>query len=339
VPADRVIRRGWLVCFVMRASKLIFAQVDRALHVAFALSGLLAQCAIGGALLVPAFAGVAAGDPALSPVFWTAVVLACAAGFSALGLAGARGYILLRAGLWVRHEVGERLVAQGSGVRNRGLGDADLQALETFGDGLARGAVGALLDAPWMLAGLGVMVLVHPLLAGTAACALMVQVIAAVVIARAQFARSQQAMTARLSADQSWRALSRSGPVHGLPWPSVHGAYVALAYRDGGRAIFERTAALVLAATGSAGLLTVGCGLISYGVVSVAGFGVCLLLWLGLMRTSLRLADALCAAWAMREARRHLIAALAPVVPATVTAFPATSNATAIRRPMLEAAE
>jgi PrtD family type I secretion system ABC transporter len=106
-------------------------------------------------------------------------------------LDGVRDMILLRAGLWLDHHLGEHILSNGV---KRGASSADMQqdvkALERVRVFLDSGAMAPLLDAPWVPVFLIALFLIHPMIGAVATAATSLLIAAAFL---------QKALTSRLA--------------------------------------------------------------------------------------------------------------------------------------------
>src|SRR6185503_1072796 len=159
----------------MHTSRKLLQQVRRALVAAFVLNGFASLLQL--ALPLTALHIVESAIPTASLETLALLTLIAAAAIAALvSLAAVRDRILLRAGLWLEHTLGQHMLANGARL---GTPPAEIKknadALALLSGALADRAVIAALDAPWLLPiVLAALVLLHPIMGAVAAvCALL----------------------------------------------------------------------------------------------------------------------------------------------------------------------
>ena len=164
----------------MRTSRRMLKQVRRALAAALAFSGCINLLVLATPLYTLQVFQVVVPLGSLETLAVLTLITAAAIATLAI-LEGVRDNILLRAGLWLDHHMGEHILHDGV---KRGAPASELiqdaQALERFRLFLTSGAMVPLFDIPWVPIFMCALVLMHPLIGAIAAGAALLLIGAAV---------------------------------------------------------------------------------------------------------------------------------------------------------------
>lgn len=148
----------------MRTSRRMLKQVRRALCAALAFSGCINLLMLATPLYTLQVFQTVVPLGSLETLAVLTLITAAAIATLAI-LEGVRDNILLRAGLWLDHHLGEHILHDG--IR-RGASAADMmqdaQALERYRSFLTSGAMVPLFDAPWVPIFMTALVLMHPMI-------------------------------------------------------------------------------------------------------------------------------------------------------------------------------
>ena len=267
----------------MHTSRELLQQVRRALVAAFVLGGaaFLLQMALPlYALHVVEGAAAAASFGTLAQL---SLIAAIAAG-AAIALAAARDRILLRAGLWLDHTLGQHMLADGARL---GTPPAELkkrgEALALLSGALADRAIVAALEAPWALAALAGIMLLHPIMGAVAG--LFASLLALVMLKQAaQVRRLAQHKTQAGESTATWWLAETLAPAAPLPaaaagqWERLNRAHIAAAYALGKRCGNLEDLARVVRAGAQIALVAVGAWLVINHELSLAALLACVLL-------------------------------------------------------------
>jgi Biotin-lipoyl like len=271
-------------------------QVRRALFAAFVLGGFASLIQ----LTLPLYALHAFESAVPAGSFETLGLLAAiAAGTVALWtcVTAARDRILLRAGLWLDHTLGRRLLEEGE---RRGTLPADLEkdvdALAAFSGALAERAVVPALDAPWLVLSVVLLALLHPMMGAVAALCSALLVAVSLLQARPLGRLAQQVAQARKGTATWWLAatLSPSLPSGAADeWAQLDRAHITSAYALGQRSALLRDASGLLRAGAQVGLVAVGAWLVIGHELTLAALFACVLVNALLLASLERLIGAL----------------------------------------------
>ena len=250
---------------VMARSRKLLRQVRRALFVAFVLGG----CASLLQLTLPLYALHAFESAVPAGSFETLGLLAAiAAGTVALWtcVTAARERILLRAGLWLDHTLGRRMLEEGE---RRGTPAAeiekDVDALAVFSGALAERAVVPALDAPWLVLFVVALALLHPMMGVVAALGALLHVVVSLVQARPLGRLAQQVAEAKKGTATWWLAATLSPALlagAAKEWAQLDRAHITNAYAFGKRSALLQDGSGLLRAGGQVGLVAVGAWLV-----------------------------------------------------------------------------
>ena len=296
----------------MHTSRELLQQVRRALVAAFVLGG----CAFLLQMALPLYALHVVESAAAAASFGTLALLtlvaAIAAG-AAIALAAARDRVLLRAGLWLDHTLGHHMLANGARL---GTPPVELKknadALALLSGALADRAIVAALEAPWVLAVLAALALLHPIMAAVAA------VFAALLL----LATLRQAVPVRRLAEQkakagentaTWWLAETLGPADARleagvadRWERLNRAHIAAAYALGSRTGNLTGLARLIRAGGQVALIGVGAWLVIDHELSLAALLACVLLNSLLLEPLMGLAKSLPSVASAMSAYRQL---------------------------------
>ena len=280
----------------MPTSRKLLQQVRRALFAAFVLGGFASliqltlplyalhvfESAVPGASLETL--GLLALIAAATVALWTCVT-------------AARDRILLRAGLWLDHTLGRRLLEEGE---RRGAPPAEVEkdadALAVFSGALAERAVVPALDAPWLVLFVGALGLLHPTMGAVAALCAALLVGVSLVQARPFGHLAQQVAQARKGTATWWLAatLSPSLPSGAADeWAQLDRAHITSAYALGQRSALLQDASGLLRAGAQVGLVAVGAWLVIGHELTLAALFACVLVNALLLASLERLIGAL----------------------------------------------
>ena len=275
----------------MRTSDRILRQVGWALAAVFLLSGLASLLIVLLALhAIPLLANHFAVPR--SGQLWLLAASAMAAALSLLCIEAARERILQRAGLWLDHTLAERTLLDGTrqSVAPSAL-RADAAAIGRLRDALLDRAVLSVLEAPWALAFVAVLLLLHPALGALSALAVSVLLTAACVEAAPVARLDQQRLRAAGRVTMWW---------HGLPaapltvdaakrWERLNAPHVAAAYRLDCRVGLLRDLSRAVRMASLLAAIALGVWLVARGDLSLGALVAALLLLVGLLRPFERL--------------------------------------------------
>ena len=280
----------------MPTSRKLLQQVRRALFAAFVLGGFASliqltlplyalhvfESAVPGASLETL--GLLALMAAATVVIWVCVT-------------AARDRILLRAGLWLDHTLGRRMLEEGE---RRGTPpvelEKDVDALAVFSGALAERAVVPALDAPWLVLFVGALGLLHPTMGAVAALCAALLVGVSLVQARPFGHLAQQVAQARKGTATWWLAatLSPSLPSGAADeWAQLDRAHITSAYALGQRSALLQDASGLLRAGAQVGLVAVGAWLVIGHELTLAALFACVLVNALLLASLERLIGAL----------------------------------------------
>lgn len=148
----------------MRTSRQLLKEARRALVAAFVFSGAINLLA----LVLPIYTLQIFETVVPAGSLETLIALTAMAGVALTALAmleGVRDRLLLRAGLWLDHVLGEHIVAAGLAATGPGADvKGDVRALSTLKTFLTGGGIAILFDAPWIAAFLLALFALHPVL-------------------------------------------------------------------------------------------------------------------------------------------------------------------------------
>lgn len=236
----------------MRTSRRMLRQVRRALFVAFLFSGCINILMLATPLYILQVFETVVPLASLE----TLVVLTAIAGGAILSLGLielARDRILLRAGLWLDHELGQHLLENGlkGGVPPSEM-KADARALEQFRAFLTSPAITPIFDAPWVPIFLLILFLLHPVIGMVAAAAAAFLLLAALIQAWAAGRVQKDIGNASERAEQWWMTLAGNGNLFGAQglasgatsqWERYNRAQIAGSYSLGKRTGFVKVCA------------------------------------------------------------------------------------------------
>lgn len=238
----------------MRTSRLLLRQVRRALLVAFVFAGLINVLALATPIyILHIFESVVLTGSIATLAVMTSLVAVCIGAWALLELV--RDRILLRAGLWLDHELGSHVLDNGikAGRSSGELTEAG-RAVERLRGLVTSPAILPLFDAPFVPLFVAVLFMMHPVMGGLTL---------ATALALLGAAAGQLLFTGRLQ-DDSTRLTSRAtrwwqtvvqredqvratglGPGASRQWERLNRSQVATAYALGKRAsllkVFART--------------------------------------------------------------------------------------------------
>ncbi len=306
-------------------------QVRRALFAAFVLGGFISLLQ----LVLPLYAlhvFESAIPGASLETLALLTLIATIAGLTLVCLAGARDRVLLRAGLWLDHTLGQHLIDVGS---RAGTPPAELKrnadASAQFAGALVERAVVPAFDAAWLPVFLLALALLHPLMGAVAGLFALILVLAALTRAR-RLGRLGE--NARQTADATatwWLAATLTGPPTGAAeeWERLNRAHIAGAYALGKRSGALQDLARLVRAAAQVAIIAAGAWLVIVHELSLPALIACVLLNAALLGPLERLIVRLPALRGAMSAYRRLAAL--PAEAATAGDAPATAQSP--RRP------
>jgi Biotin-lipoyl like len=232
----------------MRTSDRILRQVRRALTAVFILSGLASLVLAVLALHAIPLLALDFAVPR-SEQLWLLAASASTAALVLLCIDAARERILQRAGLWLDHTLAQHTLLNGSRqAAPLNAMKSDAAAIARVRDALLDRAAMPALEAPWALALIAVLVLLHPLLGAIGALAMALLLLVAIVQAAPVTRLDQQRLRAADRVSAWW---------HGLPaapltvesaqhWERVNTPHVAAAYMLDRRVLLLRDLARIV---------------------------------------------------------------------------------------------
>ncbi len=204
--------------------------------------------------------------------------LAIITGVTALAIAAlflleiARDMILLRASIWIDHELGRHILANGLKLGTTAADfKQDARALEQFQAFLASPAAGVVMDAPFVPLFLVALFMLNPLIGSVAALSAALLLVAAL---------AQMLLTTRLQAESAkahersekwWRMVASNGQLAGAlgliqgatsQWELFNRAHIAAAYSQGKRSSIIKAAARSVRVGSQVSLYGVGAWLV-----------------------------------------------------------------------------
>lgn len=183
-----------------------------------------------------------------------------------------RDRILLRAGLWLDHVLGQHILHNGlrSGSTAADL-KADIKALATVRSFIVGPSLGPVLDAPWIPLFLVTLVVLHPLIGAlataAAACLIVLAVLHGLLTGRAhaEGGRAQEHSEQWWSVVASNAAMARAlGLSHGASrhWERSNRQHIASSYAVGKRTSFARAVARTIRIAAQVGIYGLGAWLV-----------------------------------------------------------------------------
>jgi biotin carboxyl carrier protein len=304
-------------------------QVRRALLAAFVLGGFAALIQ----LALPLYALHVFDNAVHAASLETLVLLALiAAGTVAIWVCvtAARDRILLRAGLWLDHTLGRRLLEDGE---KRGTPPAELEtdmdALATFSAALAERTLVPALDAPWLMLSVVALGLLHPVMGVMAASCGALLLVVSLAQVRPLGRMARQVAEARQATATWWLAatLSPSLPAGAAgEWEQLDRAHIAGAYALGKRSALLQDASGLLRAGAQVGLVAVGAWLVIGQELTLAALIACVLINAILLALLERLIGALSLSYTAITAHRHLANLTKREMPQSTAASTPASN-------------
>ena len=249
----------------MRTSDKILRQVRRALIAVFILSGLASLVLAVLALHAIPLLALDFAVPR-SEQLWLLAASASAAALALLCIDAARERILQRAGLWLDHTLAQHTLLNGSRqAAPLNALKSDAAAIARVRDALLDRAAMPALEAPWALALIAVLVLLHPLLGAIGALAMALLLLVVIVQAAPVTRLDQQRLRAADRVSAWW---------HGLPaapltvesaqhWERVNTPHVAAAYMLDRRVLLLRDLARIVRVVALLAAIGLGVWLVS----------------------------------------------------------------------------
>ena len=224
-------------------------QVRRALLAAFVFSGAINLLMLATPLYtLQVFESVVPLDSIETLVVLT--VMTGAAILASALIEIARDMLLLRAGLWLDHELGQHILENGLklGASTPEL-KQDIAALEQFKAFLSSGGVTPLFDAPWVPIFLIALVCLNPVLGAVGAISALLLLMVAIAKGLLTNRLQQEASKANERSRTWWTMVAASGQLAGAlglskgasqQWETYNRAHIASSYSLGKRASFVK---------------------------------------------------------------------------------------------------
>jgi outer membrane murein-binding lipoprotein Lpp len=266
----------------MRSSDGILRQVRRALVAVFLLSGLASVLLVALALHAVPLLGIDLALPS-GRQLWLLATSASAAALVLLCIEAARERILQRAGLWLDHTLAQHTLSGGRAAAPVHALKSDAAAIGRVRDALIERTALPALEAPWAVAAMIVLALLHPLLGAIAVLAAALLLSTAILQALPIARLDRQRLRAADRVAGWWRGLSAAPlpPECARQWERVNALHVAAAYTLDRRVVLLRdlarmVRAIALLAVGVAGAWLVSrhdltLGALVAGVLLLAG--------------------------------------------------------------------
>ncbi len=261
----------------MRTSRRLLKQVRRALLVAFLFSG----CINALMLATPIYTLQVFETVVPSGSIETLILLTGMAGATLLALMlleMIRDRILLRAGLWLDHVLGQHLLDNGlkAGLAPRDM-QAELKSLATLRSFLTGPLINALFDAPWTPLFLVSLALLHPLIGMVGLVTALILLIAGSLLSLTTGTLLRETQQAIEKTEQWWRTVTgRAQTVGALgltkgaseQWEAFNRTHIAGAYSLGKRTSFIKAVARATRTAAQIGVYAVGAWLVIRGELS-----------------------------------------------------------------------
>lgn len=293
----------------MHTTRKLLGQVRRALLAALLLAGFanLLQLALPFYALHVFESALPAAS--LETVGLLALI-AVGAGLTLVALVAARDRIVLRAGLWLDHTLGQHILENGARL---GTPPAEIArsaaALARFTSALSDRSVVAMLEAPWLPLLLAAMALLHPIMGAVAGVSALLLMLATLAQAGAIGRLARQAAEAGERGARWWSASPTDGslpPEAADQWERLNRAHIATAYALGKRSVILTDLARLVRVGAQVALIAVGAWLVLTHALSPAALFACILVNVALLEPLERLVAALPAVRAAATAYRHL---------------------------------
>lgn len=255
----------------MRTSRRMLKQVRRALLAAFVFSGAINVLMLATPLYtLQVFESVVPLDSIETLVVITAMTGAAILASALIEIA--RDMLLLRAGLWLDHELGQHILENGLklGASSSELRQ-DMVALEQFKVFLSAGAITPLFDAPWVPIFLVALVTLNPVLGAVSAVAALLLIMLAVAKGLMTGRLQQEASRANERSRAWWSMVAGSGQLAGAlglakgasqQWETYNRANIASSYSLGKRSSLVKAATRMIRIGSQIALYGVGAWLI-----------------------------------------------------------------------------
>lgn len=261
----------------MRTSRRMLKQVRRALFAAFLFSGFINVLMLATPLYtLQVFETVVPLGSIETLVILTAIVAIAILALALIEIA--RDNILLRAGLWLDHELGQHMLENGL---RAGSAPADLRqdarALDQFRSFLTSPAVTALFDAPWVPIFLLALFALHPVIGLVALASALLLAMAALVQSLAAQRLQREAARANERADQWWSIIADNAQLAGAlglskgaseQWELMNRVHVAGAYSLGKRSSFVKAVARSVRIAAQIAIYGIGAWLVVEGQIT-----------------------------------------------------------------------
>jgi PrtD family type I secretion system ABC transporter len=227
-------------------------QVRRALLVTFLFSGCINVLMLSTPLYtLQVFETVVPLGSIETLVILTAITAAAILALALIEMV--RDLILLRAGLWLDHELGQHMLENGLKLGTPGAElNAHARALEQLKQFLTTGGITVLFDAPWVPLFLVALAVLNPLIGVVAAVAAAALIVAAILQSMLTGRLLAESARAHERSEQWWSAVTGNALMSGAlglspgasrQWESYNRAHIASAYSLGKRTSFVKAIA------------------------------------------------------------------------------------------------
>ena len=231
----------------MRTSRRMLKDIRRAWFAAFLFSAFINVLMLSTPLYTLQVFDTVVPLGSLETLFIITAVTALAVACLAL-LEIARDMVLLRASIWIDHELGRHILANGLklGTSPQEFRQ-DARALEQLQQFLASPAAGVVMDAPFAPLFLVALFALNPVIGAVAVIAAGLLVCAAVVQMLATSRLQHESASAHERSEKWWRTVANNGQLAGAfgivggataQWESFNRAHIGAAYSQGKRAAF-----------------------------------------------------------------------------------------------------
>lgn len=255
----------------MRTSRLLLRQVRRALLVAFVFAGAINVLALATPIyILQVFEAVVPTGSIATLIVLTALVAVFVAAWALLELV--RDRILLRAGLWLDHEIGRHILDNGikAGQPASELSEAG-RAVERLRSFVTSPAILPLFDAPFVPLFVAILFLMHPVMGGLtlAAAVALLAAAAGQLLFTGRLHEESTRLTTRAS--RWWQTMAQRedqvrasglGPGASRQWERMNRGHVATDYALGKRASVLKVMARTVRIAAQIGVYAIGAWLV-----------------------------------------------------------------------------
>ncbi len=261
----------------MRTSRRYLKQVRRAAFVALLFSGAVNVLMLATPIFTLQVFETVVPSGSIETLTLLAL-LALAAVIAMMLIEIVRDRIMLRAALWLDHELGQHLLSNGlkAGLQADEMHSEikSLSALRTF---LTGPLMLALFDAPWVPLFLGALLLLHPLMGLVGLVAAILLLMAGAALSLFTGALMEETQRSAERAEGWWRTVAGRGPLAGAlglgtgaaeQWEATNRSHIAGAYSIGKRTSFIKAGARALRVVTQIAVYGIGAWLVIRGELS-----------------------------------------------------------------------